>query len=61
MTEGESRLHHCWHEATDYKICCCCDKRTKRNVRNYFTKDGLVEITCNLSKKSLMWAEGYRK
>jgi hypothetical protein len=63
------RVYHCWHECSPrpvrnvsaYNICCRCDKRTKRKVRNYYTKEGLVKLTCKLSKNSLMWAEGYRK
>jgi hypothetical protein len=55
------RLHHCWHNTASSSFCCRCDKRTKRKVRNYYTKDGLVELTCKLSKLSFMWAEGYRK
>jgi len=40
------RLHHCWHYNNVENICCWCDKKTKRKVRNYYTKDGLVDITC---------------
>jgi hypothetical protein len=53
-------IHHCWHDNGIVNICCSCDKRTKGKGRNYYTKDGLIDITCELSKTSLMWAEGYR-
>ena len=64
MESMKSREHHCWHGydgVGEEKFCCRCDKKTKRKVRNYYTKDGLVDLTCKLSKLSFMWAEGYRK
>ena len=61
----KTRLYHCWHSVSKEDFCCWCNKH-RRHIKGFtYTKttgkDGLVRITCELSKDSMAYAEGYRK